>query len=89
MANSETMYAVCEIMQLCAVGNFVSADRVQVDQIGLRWNWIESRLNLAPSANAPIASIQYASDYIGSLNLHLQQNESTEVQTLDVIRIQL
>ena len=25
-----------------------------MNRIGLRWNWIESRSNLAPSANTPI-----------------------------------
>ena len=46
-------YACHEVMKSCAVSNFVSADRIQVDRIGLRWNWIESRSNLVASANAP------------------------------------
>ena len=52
-ANSREMYAGREVTKSCAVSNFVSADRIQVDRIGLRWNWIESRSNLVASANAP------------------------------------
>ena len=33
-ANSRKRYAVREVMQLRAVGNFVSADRIQVDESG-------------------------------------------------------
>ena len=54
MANSGETYAGCEVTKSCAVSNFVSADRIQVDRIGLRCNWIESRSNLVASANAPI-----------------------------------
>ena len=55
-ANSREMYAGCgrEVTKSCAVSNFVSADRIQVDRIGLRCNWIESRSNLVASANAPL-----------------------------------
>ena len=53
-ANSREMYAGREVMKSCAVSNFVSADRIQVDRIGLRCNWIESRSNLVASANAPL-----------------------------------
>ena len=52
--NSRKVYAVREVMQLCAVGNFVIADWIQVDRIGLRWNWSESKLNLAPSVSTPL-----------------------------------
>ena len=52
-ANSRETYAGREVTKSCAVINFVSADRIQVGRIGLRWNWIESRLNLVASANAP------------------------------------
>ena len=51
MANLRKTYAGREVTKSCAVSNFVSADRIQVDQIGLRWNWIESRSNLVASAN--------------------------------------
>ena len=37
-----------------AVGNFVSVYRFQADRIGLLRNWVESRSNLAPGANAPL-----------------------------------
>ena len=53
-ANSRETYAGCEVTKSCAVSNFVSADRIQVVRIGLRWNWIESRSNLVASANAPL-----------------------------------
>ena len=46
--------AAREVTKSCAVSNFVSADRIQVDRIGLRWNWIESRSNLVASTNAPL-----------------------------------
>ena len=46
MANSRETYAGHEVTKSCAMSNFVSADRIQVDRIGLRWNWIESRSNL-------------------------------------------
>ena len=46
-------YTGREVTKSCVVSNFVSADRIQVDRIGLLWNWIESRLNLVASANAP------------------------------------
>ena len=36
------------------MSNFVSSDRIQVDRIWLRWNWIESRSNLVASANVPL-----------------------------------
>ena len=49
MANSRETYAGSEVTKSCAVSNFVSAERIQVDRIGLQWNWIESRLNLVPS----------------------------------------
>ena len=52
-ANSRETYAGREVTKSCAVSNFVSADRIQVDRIGLRWNWIESRSYLVASANAP------------------------------------
>ena len=52
-ANSRETYAGRDLMKSCAVSNFVSADRIQVDRIGLRWNWIESSSNLVASANAP------------------------------------
>ena len=53
-ANSQEKYAGWrKITKSCVVSNFVSADRIQVDQIRLRWNWIESRSNLVASANAP------------------------------------
>ena len=52
-ANSRETYAGRKVTKSCAVSNFVSADRIQVDRIGLRWYWIESRSNLVPSANAP------------------------------------
>ena len=55
-AKSGTMYAVREVMQLRAVGNFVSADRIQVDRIELRWDWIQSKSNLARSADTPFES---------------------------------
>ena len=42
-ANSRETYAGREVTKSCAVSNFVSADRIQVDQIRLGWNWIESR----------------------------------------------
>ena len=42
-ANSGKTYAGREVTKSCAVSNFVSADRIQVDRIGLWWNWIESR----------------------------------------------
>ena len=53
-ANSRETYAGREVTKSCAVSNcnFVSADRIQVDRIGLRWNWIESGSNLLASANA-------------------------------------
>ena len=53
-ANSQETYAGREVTKSCAVSNFISADRVQVDRIGLWWNWIESRSNLVASANAPL-----------------------------------
>ena len=53
MANSWETYAGREVTKSRAVDNFVSADRIQVDRIGLRWNCIESRSSLAASANAP------------------------------------
>ena len=53
-ANSRETYAGREVTKSCAVSNYVSADRIQVDRIGLRWNWIESRSNLVASANAPL-----------------------------------
>ena len=56
-ANSRETYAGREVTKSCAVSNFVSADRIQVDRIGLRWNWIESRSNLVASANAPLISV--------------------------------
>ena len=46
MANSQETYAGREVTKSCAVSNFVSADRIQVDRIRLRWNWIEFRSNL-------------------------------------------
>ena len=52
-ANSRETYAGREVTKSRAVGNFVSADRIQVHRIGLRWNWIESKSNLVASANAP------------------------------------
>ena len=51
--NTRETYAGREVTKSCAVSNFVSADRIQVDRIGLRWNWIESRSNLVASANVP------------------------------------
>ena len=52
--NSQEMYAGWrKISKSCVVSNFVSADRIQVDRIRLRWNWIESKSNLVASANAP------------------------------------
>ena len=54
MTNSRETYAGREVTKSCAVSNFVSADRIQVDRIGLRWYWIESRSNLVPSVNAPL-----------------------------------
>ena len=53
-ANSRETYAGREVTKSCAVNNFVSADRIQVDRIGLRLYWIESRSNLVPSVNAPL-----------------------------------
>ena len=53
-ANSRKTYAGREVTKSCAVSNFVSADRIQVDRIGLRLYWIESRSNLVPSVNAPL-----------------------------------
>ena len=53
MANSQKTYAVRKVMQLLVVENFINADWIQVDQIELRWNWIEFRSNLAPTANVP------------------------------------
>ena len=53
-ANSRETYAGREVTKSCEVSNFASADRIQVDRIGLRWNWIESRSNLVASANAPL-----------------------------------
>ena len=52
-ANSRETYVGCEVTKSCAVSNFVSADRIQVDRIGLRWNLIEFKLNLVASANTP------------------------------------
>ena len=52
-ANSRETYAGPVVTKSCSVSYFVSADRIQVDRIGLRWNWIESRSNLVASANAP------------------------------------
>ena len=54
--NSQEMYAGREVTKSCAVSNFVSADKIQVDRIRLRWNWIESRSNLVASAYAPSPS---------------------------------
>ena len=54
-------YAGREVTKSCAVSNFVSADRIQEDRIGLKWNWIESRSNLVASANAPIVQSTPAS----------------------------
>ena len=45
-ANSQETYAGREVTKSYVVNNFVSADRIQVDRIGLQWNWIESRSNL-------------------------------------------
>ena len=56
-ANSLEMYAGCKVTKSCVVSNFVSADRIQADQIGLRWNWIESRSNLVASANVPLVPV--------------------------------
>ena len=53
MASLWETYAGREVTKSYAVDNFVSADRIQVDRIGLRWNCIESRSNLAASANTP------------------------------------
>ena len=53
-ANSRETYAGREVTKYSAVSNFVSADRIQVDRIGLRLYWIESRSNLVPSVNAPL-----------------------------------
>ena len=50
-ANSRGMYAGQKVTKSCAVRNFVSADRIQVDRIRLRWNWTEFRSNLVASAN--------------------------------------
>ena len=50
MANSRETYAGREVTKSCAVSNFVSADRIQADRIGLRWNWIECRSNLVACA---------------------------------------
>ena len=61
-ANSRETYAGHEVTKSRAVGNFVSADRIQVDRIGLRWNWIESRSNLVASANAPQVATQFANN---------------------------
>ena len=55
-ANSRETYGGREVTKSCAVSNFVSVDRIQVDRIGLRWNWIESRSNLVASANAPLVA---------------------------------
>ena len=52
-ANSRETYADHEVKTLCAVSSFVRADRIQVDHIGLRWNWIECKSNLVASANTP------------------------------------
>ena len=52
-ANSQETYAGRKVTNSCAVSNFVSADRIQVYQIGLRWNWIESKSNLVASPNVP------------------------------------
>ena len=49
-ANSRETYAGREVTKSCVVSN----DRIQVDRIGLRWNWIESGSNLLVSANAPL-----------------------------------
>ena len=48
-SNSQETYAGCEVTKSRAVSNFVSADRIQVDRIGLQWKWIESRSNLVTS----------------------------------------
>ena len=56
-ANSRERYAGCEVTKSCAVSNFVIVDRIQVDRIGLRWNWIKSRSNLVASANAPLVTL--------------------------------
>ena len=63
MANSWEMYAGHRVMQFHALGNFVSSNRIQVDPIKLWWNWIESRLNLAHSANvrSPILNLDRSS----------------------------
>ena len=53
-ANSRETYAGYEVTKSCEVSNFASADRIQVEKIGLRWNWIESRSNLVASANTPL-----------------------------------
>ena len=37
-ANSRETYAGREVTKSCAVSNFVSADRIQVDRIGLGWH---------------------------------------------------
>ena len=52
-AKLQETYAGREVTKSCAVSNFASADRIQVDPIGLQWDWIESRSNLVASANAP------------------------------------
>ena len=56
-ANSRETYAGREVTKSCAVSNFVSADRIQVDRIEFMWNWIESRSNLVASANAPLVHL--------------------------------
>ena len=39
----------------------------QMDRIELCWNWIESKSNLAPSANTPLLHITVASNLENSL----------------------
>ena len=55
-ANSRETYAGSKVTKSYAVSNFISADRIQMNRIGLRWNWIKSRSNLVASANAPLVN---------------------------------
>ena len=56
------------------MNNFVSADRIQVDRIGLRLYWIESRSNLVPIVNAPLGLRGEISYDISSLRYLEQHN---------------
>ena len=57
-ANSRETYAGREVTKSCAVSNFVSADRIQVDRIGYDGTGLNSdRIYIVAGANAPLITL--------------------------------